>query len=418
MTSLLNELKAAEISLAQVENIDKLQQQARAVIDDFRVNLKVKEEIQSALNNIDSKTDYQLGPEDAVQAEEVITKNADAYIKNGKYAISGSEAFGVDITPSAWRSTRGAALREMLGETYKNIKRWANQLAENFHTRWLELTTSVEVLESRLEALDETINVIGRVRDGVSKVEINEVLVGSISKAGKMLTGDLAKSLQSEFNYITSCLKLWEMEQIRYKNSIIRYFGNDKNKDITDIHREIPKLFNQRSKLDDDNDGMLIAKQSLPVLDKFVFQGIALDPKWVKDNIKDDNTLYADSLSLTGYHFIKDPSIRYTKASVDVLELNQIYGIREVIANIITKLSGLNNREDDVNFNPDDVKDVLNSLRAGNTGTDRAYQYGLITSDYQYDVNSFKTQVSTSLIILASHLLTMLNLHLECYDVE
>jgi hypothetical protein len=416
---LLDELKMAQISLAQVENIDKLQEEARTVIDDFRVNLRVKEEIQTALNNIDSKTDYQLTPDDAEQAEEIITRNADVVVAGNKVTFAGNESFGLNITPSQWRVTRGAALREMLSETYKNIKRWANQLSENFHRRWVELTTSIEVLQSRLDGLDETINVVGRVREGISKVEISELIVKSISKNGRMLSGDLAKSLQGEYNYITSCLRLWEMEQNRYKNSIIRYFGNDNNKDITIIHRDIPKLFNQRSKLDD-NEGMLSIKQSLPILDGFAIAGIGLDPKWVKENIKSmaDNTLYADSLSLTGYSLVKTEDNRFSKTVVNVLELSQIYTIRDVISTIINKLSAMNDENDPVNFNPEDVKDVLNTLRNGPSGSDRAYQYGLITADYQYDVNSFKTQVSSALIVLASHLLTMLNLHLECYDVE
>jgi len=100
------------------------------------------------------------------------------------------------------------------------------------------------------------------------------------------------------------------------------------------------------------------------------------------------------------------------------LTLNQIFQIRDVIKQIIDRLKLMNKEEDPVNFNPDDVKDVLNTLRNSEGGKDRAYQYGLIRSDYQYDVNRFKTDVSGMMIVLASHLTTMLSLHLECYDVE
>lgn len=418
--SLLGNLKAAAINPASVQSVPKLTEEAKTAIDNFRVNLKVKEELQSALDTLSDNEDYQITPDMANAVDNLVTQNANLVVGKHGVTVSGNEAFGINITPSEWRKTRAVALREMLGETYKNIKRWANQLVENFQRSWLELTTSTEVLETRLESLDALLDVVGQIREGCTEVELNELIVRSISKGGRILNGDLGKQLQGEVNYITSCLRVWEMEQVRYKNSVIRYFGNDKNNDILDIDRQLPKLFNQRSKLPDDNSGMLFAKQTFGMLDGMAFQGTTLSPAWVKDNIitPQDNTLYADSLSLTGYTVIKDGTERSGKAVVKILPLTQIFIIRDVIQSIIDKLKSMNQESDPVNFNPDDVKDVLSSLRQGNSDQDRAYQYGLITSDYQYDVNHFKTQVSNMLIILASHFITMLSLHLECYNVE
>lgn len=418
-SDLLNNLKAATINPASVQSVPKLTEEARGAIDNFRVNLKVKEEIQTALDTLEENEDYQITPDLATQVDDLITKDPNFKVKRGTVSIIGNEAFGIDITPAEWRATRTAALREMLSETYKNIKRWANQLVENFHRSWVELTTSTEVLETRLEALDALLDAVGRIREGCDTVELNELIVRSISKGGRIVNGELGKSLQSEMTYIFSCLRVWEMEQIRYKNSVIRYFGNDNNKDITDIEREIPKLFNRPSKLNSE-DGMLVAKQTSGLIDGMAFQAIALDMRWVKDNVivPEDNTVYADALSRTGYNVINDDHDKISKAAVKILPLTQIYIIRDVVQSIIDRLKAMNVETDPVNFNPDDVKDVLATLRQGNTGQDRAYQYGLITADYQYDVNSFKTQVSNMLVIMASHFLTMLNLHLECYDVE
>lgn len=419
-SSLLGNLKAAAINPASVQSVPKLTEEARSAIDNFRINLKVKEELQSALDTLSDNEDYQITPEMANAVDDLVMQNANLRVGKHGVTVSGNEAFGINITPAEWRKVRSVALREMLGETYKNIKRWANQLVENFHRSWLELTTSTEVLETRLESLDALLDVVGDIREGCTEIELNELIVRSISKGGRILAGDLGKQLQGEVNYITSCLRVWEMEQIRYKNSVIRYFGNDKNNDITDIERQIPKLFNQRSKLPDDNSEMLFAKQTFGMLDGMVFQGITLSPAWVKDNVivPQDNTLYADSLSLTGYSVIKDGTDRSGKATVKILPLTQIFIIRDVIQSIIDKLKTMNLESDPVNFNPDDVKDVLATLRQGNSGQDRAYQYGLITADYQYDVNHFKTQISNMMIVLASHLITMLSLHLECYNVE
>lgn len=419
-SNLLGDLKAAAINPASVQSVPRLTEEARGALDNFRINLKVKEELQTALNTVEDNEDYQITSEMANTVDNLVTQNANLKVSNGITSVSGNEAFGINITPKEWRKVRAENLREMLGETYKNIKRWANQLVENFHRSWVELTTSTEVLETRLEALDALMDVVGQIREGCTEVELNELIVRSISKGGRILNGELGKQLQSEVNYIFSCLRVWEMEQVRYKNSVIRYFGNDKNNNITDIERQIPKLFNQRSKLPNDDSEMLLARQTFGMLDGMVFQGITLDLRWVKDTIivPTDNTLYADSLSMTGYTVIKDGTERSGKGNVKILPLTQIYIIRDVVQTIIDKLKGMNVETDPVNFNPDDVKDVLATLRNGNSGQDRAYQYGLITADYQFDVNSFKTQVSSMLIVLASHLLTMVALHLECYDVE
>lgn len=417
--SVLDDLKMAEISLAKVADVDKMQHEAKELVHNFRTNLHVKEEIQSALQNLESKADYQITVPHAKAVDNLITQNSDLVVTQDGAVITGNESFGVDITPKEWRVLRSAALREMLGETYKNIKRWANQLADNFHRTWIELMTSTDVLEGRLETLDNNLNVVGRIREGCTKVELNELIARSVSKNGRVLTGDLAKGLQGELNYIISCLRMWEMEQVRFKNNVIRYFGNVSHKDITLIDRQMPKLFTVKARIDD-NEGMLMGRQSLPTLDGYAFQGIVLDPKWIKDNVKSeaDNTLYADSLSLTGFSMVKNETAKVGKVTVDVLPLSQIFVIRDLISSIIDRLKTMNAETDPVNFNPDDVKDVLNTLRNGEGGEARAYQYGLITADYQYDVNAFKTQLSNMLTITASHLITMLNQHLECYDVE
>lgn len=420
--SVINDLKMAEISLAKVPDINQLASDARAVMDNFRTNINVKEQVENALNTVNQRSDYQLDLGTVQAVDEIINKYSNVVVKDGQPIVSGTEAFGLTLMPSEWRTTRTAALKEILSETYRNIKRWANQLSDNFQTRWVELMTTTEVLESRLESLDATLDLVTGIVDGITDIELNELIARSISKNGRVLTGDVGKALQGEINYIMLCLRAWEMEQVKFKNSVIRYFGNERNKDITDVTRELPKLFDQRYKLADDNQGMLTGKMTRPMLDDHAFEGIALEPSWIKANIKSeaDGTTYADALSYTGYHV--KPSAdkgRVGKTTVPVMPISQMYVVRDVIATIINRLKTMNLEEDPVNFNPDDVKDVLNTLKnSDGTGDGRAYQYGLITADYQYDVNQFKTQVSNMLTVEASHLITMLNQHLGCYNVE
>lgn len=420
--NVVKDLQMAEISLAKVPNVEQLASDAREVMDNFRTNISVKEEVQSALDTIEQRSDYQLDLGTVNKVDEIINKHTSVVVKNGQAMISGTEAFGLTLMPAEWRATRTAALKEILGETYKNIKRWANQLSDNFQLRWVELMTTTEVLETRLESLDATMDVVTSQVDGITTIELNELIARSVSKNGRVLAGDIAKGIQGEVNYILLCLRAWEMDQVKFKNSVIRYFGNERNKDITDIARELPKLFDQRTKLQDTNGGMLFARQTREMLDDLSFEGIALEPKWIKDNIKSevDNTLYADSLSHTGYRVnTPDGRVRIGKTTVPVMSLSQIFIVRDVIESIINKLKSMNVEEDPVNFNPEDVKDVLNTLKNSvSTEDQRAYQYGLITADYQYDVNQFKTQVSNALTVLSSHLITMLNQHLGCYNVE
>lgn len=419
--NVMRDLKMAEISLAKVRDVGKMEQEARQLLSDFRVSIKVKDEVATALDTIEKASDYQINPTMVEDVDGIINGRADLIVKDGSVSVSGTEAFGLTMLPAEWRITRMAALKRLVSESYKNIKRWANQLSDNFNRRWLELTTSVEVLESRLESVEATLDVVGSIVEGKEKVELNEILARSISKNGKVLTGDLSKALTVEIKYILFCMKMWEMEQIRFKNSIIRYFGNDRNQDLTMIERTLPKMFDQRGKLDDPSQaGMLFARDSRPMLDGHYIQGIALEPKWIKDNVKgpEDNTLYADTLSLTGYELRQDEALKVSKVTVPTMQMSQLYEMRDLVKEIINKLKEMNLESDPVNFNPDDVKDVLGTLRAGDGDEARAYQYGLLTSDYQFNVNALKTQVSSMLIVLASHYITMMNHHLECYDVE
>lgn len=419
--NVVRDLKMAEISLAKVRDVAKMELEARQLLSDFRVSIKVKDEVTSALDTIEKASDYQINPEMVEDVDGIINSRSDLIVKDGSVSVSGTEAFGLTMLPAEWRITRMTALKRLVSESYKNIKRWANQLSDNFNRRWIELTTSVEVLESRLESVEGTLDVVSGISEGKEKVELNELLARSISKGGKVLTGDLSKVLSTEIKYILFCMKQWEMEQIRFKNSIIRYFGNDRNQDITVIERTIPKMFDQRGKLDDPSPAVsLFARDTRPMLDGHYIQGIGIEPKWIKDNIKGpaDNTLYADSLSLTGYELRQDEALKVSKITVPTMQLSQLYEMRDLVKDIINKLKEMNLESDPVNFNPDDVKDVLGTLRAGDGDEARAYQYGLLTADYQFNVNALKTQVSSMLIVLASHYITMMNHHLECYNVE
>lgn len=419
-TSVINDLKMAEISLAKVQDVDKLQSEAKEIIDNYRTSIRVRDEVTEALATLEAAPDYKLTPAIAKNVDDVINTGGHLIVQDGKVAIQvhGTEAFGLSITPAEWRKVRTLALTELLQDSYKDIKRWANALSENFNRRWIELMTSTEVLETRLESLDGTINVVGSIKPGAERVLLPDAIAKSISKGNRTFTKDIGKNVQGEINYMFGCLKVWEMEQIKLKNGIIRYFGNPRNEDITDIKREVPRLFDVKATAPEN----LVARRTREMLDGYCFEGVELDAKFVKlhkGEVPDSSrTVYAEKLGETGYSVKMCRDNKVTKTEVAVMTLSEIYILRDIVESIISRLKSMNEENDPVNFNPDDVKDVLATLKESNTSEDRAYQYGVITADYQYDVNAFKTGVSNMLTVTASHLITLMNLHLECYDVE
>lgn len=415
----MRDLKMAEISLAKVKDVDKLGEEATEVLRDFRADLRIKEEIQGAIDNINNVADYQLTPALADEVDELILDQPSMKVEDGQAVIAGVEGFGLSITPSEWRKTRMFALKDLLDETYRNIKRWANQLSDNFNRRWIELTTTTEILQERLDALSEAMDAIDSSREGVKTLEINDHVARTLSKSGKIISGDLAKGVQSELNFIYSVMKMTEMEQIRFKNSVIKYFGNDKNTDITEIAREIPKIYDVRATATGDLAGKIEVRRTKPMMGGFAFESSALDKNWVKKDIQSDKPTadYAESLGLVGFGVVVEDT-RINATSIKALNMSQMYIMSDVVQSIINKLSALNVEDDPVNFNPDDVKDVLKHLRSVDAPDSRGMEYGLITSDYQFNTNSYKTEVASKLVVIASHLITLLVANLECYNAE
>lgn len=419
--NVMKDLKMAEISLAKVPDVEKMVEEAAEVMDDFRVNIAIRDEVQQALDTVEQRADYQLNLNVVNEVDQVINKHANVVLHNDLPMVSGTEVFGISLMPSDWRLARTKALKDILSETYKNIKRWANQLAENFETVWHELHTTIEVLETRVQDITAVLDKVTNKADGVTTVEVSELIARSISKNGRLPSGDVSNVLRGEVNYILLCLRAWAAEQVRFKGQIIRYFGNERNVELAEVIRELPKVFDQRGRLADTQQGMLVARDTRPMLGDKMFEGITLEPKWIRENIKSvaDNTTYADALSHTGYNVV-EVKANTTPGKIDmaVLSLGQMYQLIDVVQSIIDELKKLNTEDNPTNFNPDDVKDVLNTLKAGDTTDQRAYQYGLLTADYQYDVNRFKSQATMMLSVLASHLISLVNTHSTAYNVE
>lgn len=414
---IIEDLKMAEVNLAKIENAKSLIEDANNTLNNYKTDLKSKEEIKTSLDNVTKLANYEIQPAFVEETDDFITAKADLIVKDGRINISGTEAFGFTLTPGRWKELRTTALTDLLSESYKNVKRWANKLSDIFQRRWEEIMTSVETLEKRLSVLEEILIEVGDEVRPIKEVVLNEIISKTLSKNGKPLKGKLGDLLENEITYISTCLMFTQQEQVRFKNTVIRYFGNPKNTDITDIEKFIPKVYSLNSKTDTLG-GEIIVKSTLPLLDDVSFEASTLSPKWIKENVEtpEDGNTYTEGLGETGFNVITGSNTRPSKITMGVLSIEEIYQIKSVIEKIITLIKKNSSPDSSVNFNPDDVKDVIKTLKETNEDKNRAYQYGTITADFQYNTNTFITETNNYLIIIASHLITLLMTHLNCYQ--
>lgn len=415
--AVMKDLEMAKISLAKVPDIEKMREDAETALVNFRTSNGMKDKIQAAINDIESVASHQITTEIVTRVDDFINKEIPKIVEleNG-YTVAGTESFGLTLSPKEWQATRALALKNLLAETYKNIKRWANQLSEIFRNRWSDINGSIAVLRSRLENIDATLASIDTKGPANTSVKINSLIAGSISKYGIPLPfNNFAFNLNTEINFIHTIINLWIMEQTRFKNLTIKYFGNPSKFPITIIDRPIPKIFDQKSMQPDLGDS-LITKSSRGLVGGKAVEVVGINPKWLIGDAIDGNE-YADTLSESGWYLASPFFKKATDIVMPVLSVDDIWKVRDNVQGIIDKLAVLGNPDNPINFNPNDIKDVLSGLKNGED-KDLAYQYGVITADYQYNVNTFAASLCGYLITLASHYMTMIIDHLENYRVE
>lgn len=413
----------AEVSLARIPDVELMQQEAKAALTSLKTSIDTKEKIETALHDIQEKADFELTPALAKEVDETINDLGGLKIKKGGIIrIDGTESFGVNIRPADWRASRVAGLESMLEDVYRDIKRWANQLQENFDRRWIELTTSLETLESRTINIQNALDVSTNIRLGCDKVEYNHVLVKTLTKPGVALQQDLVKFLTKEIDFISTITKLYEIEMTRMKNGIVKFFGTPKANNLTDVGLSMPKILDVRVKnLKDNADGRYLDMSSKPMLGGRVVVGRVLNPSWIKENYKgpDDNEMYMEALGYCGFHVDKGESKETTSGKLDVLSLTQLFSMLEIAKELIQFIKTMNNEYNKLDMDKFLVKDNLETLkRSPETPELKAAFYQYIVSNYQYNVNSFRSELSAYLTVLTSHILTAITLNLECYDAE
>lgn len=419
--ALVRDLQMAEVSLAKVPDVGALQTEAKKALTDLRTSVEVKERVTQALDFINSKADYEITPDKAAEVDRVINDFGGLKIRpGGVLQITGNEAFGLNITPSEWRASRVSGLESILDETFRDIKRWANQLQDTFSRRWTELTTSLEILQKRIENLTDALDSADVLRDGCEKVTYNPILVKTLSKPTSNFNDNFPAEIEKELKYLSTIVKLYEMEMTRFKASIFKHFGTTQGDDCRVVKLDLVKLLTDKAKVTDP-DPKFLYQQSKPLLGDRAIVGQVLNPKWIKEIWQSpaDNETYITALAECGYYFTAETKNTESAVTIDTLTLSQMFSLLTIAKELVNYIKELNNLYNKLDLDKASVKDVLDTLKRDST-TDpmkvALYQY--ITSDYQHQVNVFRTEVSAYLTVLTSHVLTAVNLNLECYDAR
>lgn len=412
-------LNMAQISLAKVANVQEMKDQAEKLVTDLRTDITVKERVEEILGEMETRQDYQLTPDFVREVDSDINEFGNLRVtKGGMIRVEGTESFGLTLTPREWRETRVIQLKNLLTETYRNIKRWANQLQETFAERWEEMVTTLELIDNRTDSLQNILDTVTGMRDGCKTVELSGTVLRAITKGSEPIPTDIAKSVVKDVNYFSGVMKFVEAEQVRLKNSIIRYFGNPKLQDITLLKMELPKVLDLRTKPRPGDEGKYVVMTSRPFLEGYFIEGKAIDPLWIKKEYKvgESNGDFVTMATNCGFELVKGTRSEIRASVVDTLSLSQMFQVLETIKEITKYIRYINREYNPMDMDPNEVKDNLSTLKANELEIARADQYALLTTDYQFRLNMMRADISAYLTILSSHLLTLISTNLECYD--
>lgn len=416
---LYDQLGMSTVSLAKVGDVDEMKREATKLVTNINTDVVVRDRVEEILGDLEKREDYQLTPGYVQEVDDTINNFGKTTVTaNGTIRVDGTEAFGFTLSPAEWRRDRVDKLKNLLTETYRNIKRWANQLEESFSERWNELVTTIEVLENRLDGVEELLDNVKQLRDECRTVKLPGVLVKAVTREKERVSSDLVKSIIKDINYFSSVMKFVNAEQVRSRNSIIRYFGNPKLKDISIVKMELPRILDVRVKPSTEEQGKYVIAESRPLLEGYRILGRAIDPTYIKTSYTpgEDNTTLVNMLVECGFDLVRGPSREREPESIKTLSLTQIFELCACVKDVIGYVRGINDEWNPANMDPVEIKDNLATLKANEEEHDRADQYAALCTDYQFRLDMFRTQVSGYMTILASHLITLASINLECYD--
>ncbi|QDJ97247.1 hypothetical protein D6_0087 [Aeromonas phage D6] len=413
-------LLMSEVSLAKIDDVEKMTKEAKAAVHNLRTDVRIKDRVEEILKEVESRQDYELTTSFIQQVDSEINEYGRSKIgRNGMISVAGTEAFGLTIMPRDWRSSRLEALRDLLADTYKNIKRWANQLEDSFKDRWTEISTTLEVIRTRVDNVEEHLDMVQGLRDECRTVTIPGIVVKALTKGSEPVPKDISSSVIKDINYFASVMKFVEAEEVRVKNAITKYFGNPKLKDMSSIVFGIPRILDVRVKSEDQSDvGKYVEMASRPFLEGFRINCKAIDPRFLKNGYEPGagNTDLVSMMVECGIDLQRVERRESKEETIKTLTLSDLFTLTSAVKDMVLYIERANDKDSPLNMNPSEVKDNLATLKSNEDEKERADHYVALATDYQFRLNALRADIASYLTVLTSHLLTFITLNLECYD--
>lgn len=419
MSYLATDLSMASLNEAKVANLDEVVKEAKTAIDSHLIDSEQYDAIQSALNRINEKEDYEITPDFVAEVDGVINEASDIIVnRNGgtTLSVSGTENFGLTLTPKEWRKSRVAGCESILEELGKSIKRWSNQLSEKLSEIFTGNRYTIESLEARLVEMDKKLTFIESIKEPGKLITIPSGINKTFRKDNGYLTTqtNFAKILGSEVNFAGICIKSWAEESVRYKNNIIRYFGNKGRESLSILDRSRPKLFSKKFYMDDLNTKLFYWTTPQRLLGDANIAFAQLDKaqyETLKEMIQSTSQVGYDFVSVAEVHtHDKVPDLNIAPFSIDSLE-----AIKGQVKTIVSIMRLINQKDNDFDADSRDIKDVLSTLK--DSEHDALLEgFSEIVSRYQENTIYIQSSFIRYLGQLASHLITFMFINMEAYD--
>lgn len=417
MSYLTDDIQMAAVNAAKVVNLEESVKEANRLLDSHLADSAHTAVIQDALSKIKDIEDYQVQPELVVEVDEVINNVGNILVSRGDQGISvsGTESFGITLTPKEWRRTRIQGCESILEELGKTLKVYANKLSETLSEIFTSNRYTIDGLSERLEEANKKLTFIETPRPDIEFVSIPEAVskVLSINSNTIVTQPTVEKMISSEVNYFGMIMKSWVQETVLYKNKLIRFFGNKGRGDYMDLYRLHPKFVSKKCYIDEDN-----SNEVTWIIPNGFLGGGAL---FFTENARKPESLseLPTNQLAVGYRIVKPSDVKYPRPipelNVKPLSITQLESLNKTAALCITLMKELNRPSNDFDSDGKDIKDLLNTLKgAGDEQLMDAFG-GMITH-YQQNVVTTQANFIRYLGELVNAIITFMFIHMEGYD--
>lgn len=414
MSYLSDDIAMAAVNEAKVVNIDDSVKEAQSLLTSHLLDSAHVTVIKNALDTIKQTQDYELQPELVQHIDKNINDVGNVMISRGGDVelVSGTESFGLTLSPKEWRRTRVEGCESLLDELTKNIKGYASKLAEKLSEVFSGNKLNIDSLVERLEEANKKLLFIEHRRDDVEFVNIPEIIVKTLTDGSdrQIVTNpNIDKILNNELNLAVMCVKFWSDDSTKYKNKVIKFFGNKGRGDFRDLIWTHPKFTAKKSYIDEDNSNEVTWTTPGRLLGN---AGIFFT------EIQGDYESLAEVAGrFPGYRVVTEYNSGRPIQAINIkpLSITQLETISKTVGSCIETMKLISSSDNSFDISARDIKDILNSLKdKGDTVLMDSFS-GIIAN---YQSNTIHAQAEWVKYFgqVASHLITFMFINMEGYD--